>query len=83
MELAKRQKIDLLISDIGLPDMTGWEMLKQIRAIFPGLSAIAVSGRCESDNHAITGESQFNVHLIKPVEFSKIEAAITRLFHGK
>src|SRR5688500_4742394 len=43
LEMAEGNAIDLLISDIGLPDGTGWEMMQSIKAFKP-MKAIALSG---------------------------------------
>src|ERR1044072_7159996 len=37
-------RFDLVISDIGLPDTNGWELLKKLRAAQPDLKAIALTG---------------------------------------
>ena len=58
---------DVLISDIGLPDGSGWELLPQVQArsnrpIF----AIAMSGFGLSTDHERSREAGFRHHLLKP-----------------
>jgi CheY-like chemotaxis protein len=43
LSLAGKYSFDLVISDLGLPDMTGYELMKQIKDIYP-TKGIAVSG---------------------------------------
>ncbi|MDD3275829.1 MAG: response regulator, partial [Kiritimatiellales bacterium] len=44
LRMMKKQKPDLLITDIMMPEMDGLEVLQKIREDFPGLPVIAVSG---------------------------------------
>src|SRR6185503_1760610 len=66
LKLAPQAKFDVLISDIGLPDGDGWELMKKLREKIPGLKAIAMSGygmRADLDKSNAAG---FAAHLIKP-----------------
>jgi len=77
MEAAARNKFDLLISDIALPDGSGTELMRQVRAIstIPG---IAISGFGNNGDIERSLEAGFSEHLIKPVKLEKLEAAIER-----
>ena len=57
--------VDLLISDIGLPDGTGWDLLKQLRSEHP-VFAVAMSGFGMNADRAKSREAGFRHHLIKP-----------------
>ena len=43
LEIAQAEPFDIMISDIGLPDLTGYELMREIRSRYPG-EGIAVSG---------------------------------------
>jgi len=77
METAVRNKFDLLISDVALPDGTGMELMMQLRAIskIPG---IAISGFGNHGDIEKSLEAGFSEHLIKPVKLETLEAAIER-----
>ncbi|HEY6154800.1 MAG TPA: MASE1 domain-containing protein [Candidatus Udaeobacter sp.] len=77
MEAAVRNKFDLLISDIALPDGTGLELMMQLRAIskIPG---IAISGFGHNGAIERSLQAGFSEHLIKPIKLDKLEAAIER-----
>ncbi|MBA1293135.1 response regulator [Pseudomonas lurida] len=54
----KGQVIDLMMSDVGLPDMDGKELAKEVRALRPGLPILFASGYAEhigapADMHVI------------------------------
>ena len=77
MEAAVRNRFDLLISDIALPDGSGMELMMQLHAIskMPG---IAISGFGNYGDIEKSLEAGFSEHLIKPVKLEKLEAAMER-----
>src|SRR5205814_10665073 len=78
METATRNRFDLLISDIALPDGTGTELMSYLRAI-SGLPAIAISGFGMNGDIEKSIEAGFSEHLVKPVKMENLEAAIDRV----
>lgn len=72
------EAVDLLISDLGLPDGSGLDLMKSIRARLP-LRAIALSGYGMEDDHRRSREAGFQEHLVKPVSFPDLLRAIERL----
>ena len=75
MEAAERNKFDLLISDIGLPDGSGLELMTSLRAK-SGIRGIAISGFGMNGDVEKSIEAGFSEHLVKPVNLEKLEAAI-------
>ena len=74
LHAADHQPLDLLISDIELPDGTGLELMWQLRG--RGLPAIAMSGYgSEEDIRASLGAG-FKEHLTKPVDLTRLIAAV-------
>ena len=78
MEAAVRNRFDLLISDIALPDGTGTELMTWLRAI-SGIPGIAISGFGMNGDIEKSLEAGFAEHLVKPVKMEKLEAAIERV----
>jgi CheY-like chemotaxis protein len=75
LQAAFKEKFDLLISDIGLPDGSGCELAEQLQKIQP-IPAIALSGfGMDSDiQHSLA--AGFSVHLTKPVNLDQLWKAI-------
>src|SRR6266568_2762779 len=82
MEAAVRNRFDLLISDIALPDGSGMELMMQLHAIsrIPG---IAISGFGNNGDIEKSLQAGFSEHLIKPVKLEKLEAAMERAIGAK
>lgn len=80
LEVAREYEFDLLISDIGLPDGRGTELLEQLIALYGRRPlAIAMSGFGMEDDVERSQQAGFSEHLTKPVEFSALQQAIARL----
>ncbi len=69
---------DLLISDIGLPDGSGLDLIRRIGDPRP-IPGIALSGFGMDDDIRRSREAGFAEHLTKPVDFRALEDAITRV----
>ena len=81
MEAAVRNKFDLLISDIALPDGTGMDLMMQLRAI-ANVPGIAISGFGNNGDIERSLQAGFSEHLIKPIKLDNLEAAIERAIAG-
>jgi DNA-binding response OmpR family regulator len=77
---AQRSPFDLVISDLGLPDMHGWDLLTRIRKVKPGVRAIAVSGFGREPELKRSANAGFDMHLTKPARMADLDAAIQKLF---
>lgn len=74
-----KRKFDLLISDIGLPDGSGRDLVSQVKKLCP-MKAIALSGYGMEEDVAKSKEAGFDMHVTKPVEFAVLESAIEKVF---
>jgi PAS domain S-box-containing protein len=68
-------KFDLLISDIGLPDGNGCELMKELRKNF-GLKGIALTGYGMEEDVSRTKAAGFVRHLIKPVRIDALDKVL-------
>jgi CheY-like chemotaxis protein len=75
MELAGRHTFDLLISDVGLPDRSGLELMQELNCRC-GIRGIALSGYTEEADAAASEGAGFTRHLNKPVVFNELISAI-------
>jgi len=78
LELASKELFDIVVSDIGLPDVNGYELMKQIRACYP-IQGIAMSGYGMEDDLRKSREAGFSDHIVKPASLSQLERSIHRL----
>ena len=74
LQLARKKHFDLVISDIGMPEMNGYELATALRdlAAYNNTPLIAVTGYSEYDDRGRAVQAGFNVHLAKPIEPSQL-----------
>jgi PAS domain S-box-containing protein len=75
---AERGDIDLVISDLGLPDGDGHDLMRRLAGRH-GLPGIALSGYGREDDIGRSRAAGFAFHLIKPVTIETLRAAIEKL----
>ena len=81
VELAGRGSFDLLVSDLGLPDATGRELMQQLRSLY-GMRGIALSGYGMEEDIKASVDAGFAIHLTKPVDWHRLQAAVNTLAGG-
>jgi DNA-binding response OmpR family regulator len=74
--LAEKNDIGFLISDLGLPDGHGGELMKELHERF-GLSGVALTGYGMEADVAQAREMGFILHLTKPIQIGDLEKALT------
>jgi PAS domain S-box-containing protein len=77
LQAADADTFDLMICDIGLPDGSGLDLMKQIRSRRP-IKGIALSGFGMEDDIRMSRDAGFVEHLIKPINVSQLQAAVRR-----
>jgi two-component system CheB/CheR fusion protein len=79
LEMAFATRPELILSDVGLPDGTGVDLLIQLRAAGVELLAVAMSGYGMEGDREQTREAGFVEHLVKPVAAERLREVIERL----
>ncbi len=79
LEMTGSAPFDLLISDLGLPDGTGQELMRTLRQNGNSIKGIAFSGYGMPADIEQSRESGFAEHIIKPVELKKLVGLIRQV----
>ena len=71
---------DVLISDLGLPEVDGYDLIRRIRSLSPDeggtIPALALTGFASVEEKKRVHSAGFDLHLAKPVEYGKLVEAI-------
>lgn len=70
LAVAEQDHFDVIISDIGMPEMNGYELAQAVR-VLPGYEAVpmvAITGYSRFDDRQRSLDAGFNAHLTKPIE---------------
>ncbi|MGH8309462.1 MAG: ATP-binding response regulator, partial [Steroidobacteraceae bacterium] len=79
LEILQRERFDVLVSDIGMPGMDGYELLERIRsgaAHARAIPAIAVTGYARSEDRARALQAGYGAHVVKPIEPEELAATV-------
>lgn len=71
-------KPDIVILDIGLPGLNGFDVARRLRADFPdkALLLIAATGYGQAQDFRLTRQAGFDYHLVKPLDIGRLMAII-------
>ena len=71
---------DLVVSDLGLPDATGYDLMQRLREKHR-LRGVALSGYGQSDDVRRALDAGFSYHLTKPIDFDRLKKLITQMLN--
>ncbi len=85
LEEALRGRFDLVISDIGMPGVSGYTLARELRKReeYRGVPLVAITGFAEFDDRHTAIWAGFDEHVRKPVEPVALLALIERLLAGR
>jgi CheY-like chemotaxis protein len=75
LALAESAQFDLVISDLGLPDLTGHDLMRELHQRY-GLRGIALSGYGMEEDVEQSRAAGFQHHLTKPVSFDRLKSLV-------
>jgi CheY-like chemotaxis protein len=70
---------DVVLLDIGLPIMDGYEVARRIKASHSAVHVVALTGYGQEEDKQRTASAGFAAHLIKPLEMQSLQNVLTRL----
>ena len=83
LTLAVARNFDVIVSDIGMPGMTGHELARALRAMpeYHSIPLVAVTGFDMYDDRERSAEAGFSAHLSKPIDPLALSQAIRGVWH--
>jgi PAS domain S-box-containing protein len=77
------EKIDVLVSDINMPEIDGYELIRRVRAMKPEqggrIPAIALTAYARAEDRLRALQSGYQTHVPKPVEPAELEVVVATL----
>lgn len=74
LALAREQTPDVVILDLGMPEMSGWELARHLRELpeLRGVFLIALSGHTREEDQRRSSEAGCDLHLTKPLAVEEL-----------
>jgi PAS domain S-box-containing protein len=77
LEEAQSFQPELIFLDLDLPKMDGYEVARRLRPAMKGVTLVAMTGYGQEEDRQRTQEAGFNLHLVKPVDFDRLEELLS------
>lgn len=70
LKAAQERQFDVIISDIGMPDMNGYQLAREVRQLpgYESVPMVAVTGYSMFDDKERSSKAGFNAHMTKPID---------------
>ena len=78
LKLLETGRFDALISDIGLPDGSGYDLVREAKRRQP-LKGVALSGFGTEEDVRRSAEAGFDYHLTKPIDFPSLQSLLQKI----
>ena len=83
LDILRQSPVDVIVSDIGMPDEDGLSLIKKVRALGAApaarIPAIALTGYVRDTDRSRTEEAGFQMHVAKPVDPAALVLAVAKL----
>jgi signal transduction histidine kinase/CheY-like chemotaxis protein len=72
LERAQAIRPQVILLDVGLPDISGYEVARQLRPLLMTTQIVALTGYGHAEDIRRASDAGFDAHVIKPVDFEKL-----------
>jgi PAS domain S-box-containing protein len=85
LRVAASMWFDIVISDIGIPELDGYELLRRLRELphLRDVPALALTGYASQADSEAAKAAGFNAHIAKPIDPAKLAARVEQLLKGR
>jgi len=82
LSILKSNRIDLLITDIKMPDVDGFELMKYVSEHYPSMPILVISGYVSAKEALEMGKSGVIDYLVKPFTKDELQASVSKSLSG-
>jgi len=83
LEILKHEPVDILLTDIMMPEMNGQQLAKEVHKLFPGIKILALSMSGEGDIVSeMINDADISGYVLKNISKEELSAAILKIANG-
>lgn len=79
LRVLKNEEIDIVLTDINMPNMNGWDFLRNIEKLYPGIAAAVITGFSSQEKILSEESSMAKKILKKPISIDAIRKLIEEI----
>ena len=79
LQMLNAHKFDVIVSDIGLPDGSGYALIMLAKQCQASIIAVALTGFCAEQDIRFSREVGFDFYLTKPVDFHELRTVLNQV----
>ena len=79
LQILKNEEIDIVLTDINMPNMNGWDFLRNIEKLYPGIPAAIITGFSSQEKILSEENSMAKKILKKPISIDAIRKLIEEI----
>lgn len=83
IEQFKDSRFDLVFTDLGMPEMSGWQVAKAVKDIEPETPVVLLTGWGASLDEDVIAESSVDMVLAKPIKFEKLSSVVRKALSAR
>ena len=76
LKLLENLRVNVLLSDLGLPDGDGLDLVSKAKALQPKIRAVALTARGSRDDYENGRQAGFDYYLTKPFDFHELRTLL-------
>ena len=80
--LEENPDVRLVITDLSMPEMNGWQLLEALGEQWPGLPSMVVSAYGDRENVRLAEEKGARGFVVKPVDFTELRSKVVASLEG-
>ena len=79
LEAIGKEEVDLILTDLMMPEINGWQLLRAVKARFKDLPFVVITGYMAEQGEFILTSEHVDGYLIKPVDHRKLQTLLSAL----
>lgn len=83
VQILKEDSVDLVLTDLMMPEINGWQLLRTVKRTFPDLPVVVLTGFIPEQGETILTERKADGYLTKPVDKDELVSLLGSLLAGR
>jgi CheY-like chemotaxis protein len=79
LEVIGKEKVDLILTDLMMPEVNGWQLLRAVKTRFKDLPVVVITGYMAEQGESILTNQHVDGYLIKPVDHQRLQTLLSAL----